>query len=174
MDKNYQQKYLKYKSKYLQIKKDIEPDSYNSNDNYFYYTNNNSIENFAEVGSQQGGDNAKNILGTKLVPCCRNACKLTGFYRNGLCVTGPDDVGTHIVCAIVDDKFLQFTNSKGNDLITPNSNFEGLKSGDTWCLCISRWIEAYEAGVAPKIIPESTHEIAGKYIDVKILLQYAV
>ncbi len=80
----------------------------------------------------------------------------------------------HIVCAIVDDKFLQFTKSKGNDLITSNSNFPGLKSGDTWCLCISRWIEAYEAGVAPKIIPESTHEIAGKYIDVKILLQYAV
>jgi hypothetical protein len=114
MNKNFEQKYLKYKTKYLQFKENIiEPDSYNfNNDNYFYYTNDNyyctndyNIENFSEVVSQQGGESKKNILGTKLVPCCKNSCKTTGYYRNGLCITGPEDVGTHIVCAIVDDKF---------------------------------------------------------------------
>lgn len=177
MNNNYQKKYLKYKSKYLQIKKNsIEPVSYNYNDNdtYFYYSNNNIIENYSQVGSQQGGKETKNILGTKLVPCCRNACKTTGYYRNSLCETGQDDIGTHIVCAIVDDKFLAFSKSRGNDLINPNLNFPGLKSGDTWCLCISRWIEAYKAGVAPKIIAESTNEIASNYIDKNILLQYAI
>ena len=176
MNKNFEQKYLKYKTKYLQFKENIiVPDSYNfNNDNYFYYTNDYNIENFSEVGLQQGGESKKNILGTKLVPCCKNSCKTTGYYRNGQCITGPEDVGTHIVCAIVDDKFLTFTKSKGNDLITPNSYFPGLKSGDSWCLCILRWIEAYKAGVAPKIIAESTNEIARNYIDVNILLEYSV
>jgi len=175
MNISYQQKYFKYKKKYLEFKENvIEPDSYNLNDTYFYYTNDNNIENFSNLELQHGGEEAKNILGTKLIPCCKNPCKNTGYYRNGHCVTGPSDIGTHIVCAIVDDNFLAFTKSKGNDLITPNSYFPGLKSGDSWCLCILRWIEAYEAGVAPKIVAESTNEIAGNYIDKKILLQYSL
>ena len=86
-----------------------------------------------------------NILGTALVPCCPTG-KVTGFYRDGNCVTGPTDKGTHVVCGIMDDDFLEFTNSKGNDLITPigtkPGSFPGLVAGDKWCLCILRWLEA--------------------------------
>ena len=125
-----------------------------------------------------GGDlpnKNKNILGTKLKVCCDTPNKITGYYRDGYCVTGPTDYGTHIVCAVVDDRFLQFTKSRGNDLITPRPpSFNGLKSGDRWCLCISRWIEAYKAGKAPKIIGESTNEIALKYISKEILMKYVV
>jgi uncharacterized protein (DUF2237 family) len=122
-----------------------------------------------------GGNNTKNILNTKLVTCCDIPNKITGFYRDGYCSTGPTDYGTHIVCAIVDDKFLKFTKSRGNDLITPYPpSFPGLKAGDKWCLCIKRWIEAYEAGYAPKIVAEATNELATKYISKEILLKYAV
>ena len=113
-----------------------------------------------------------NILGTPLTPCCPTG-KVTGFYRDGNCVTGPTDTGTHIVCAIVDDEFLQFTKSKGNDLITPIPGmFPGLVAGDKWCLCISRWLQAYKAGKAPKIVPESTNNIALKYTTLDILKKY--
>jgi len=113
-----------------------------------------------------------NILGTPLVPCCPTG-KVTGFYRDGNCVTGPTDTGTHVVCAIVDDEFLQFTKSKGNDLITPiPGRFPGLVSGDKWCLCILRWLEAYNAGKAPKIIAESTNSIALKYTTKDILMKF--
>lgn len=110
-----------------------------------------------------------NILGTPLVPCCAIG-KVTGFYRDGNCVTGPTDTGTHIVCAIMDDAFLQFTKSQGNDLITsiPGS-FPGLVAGDKWCLCILRWLQAHKAGKAPKIVPESTNSIALKYTTKDIL-----
>jgi uncharacterized protein (DUF2237 family) len=112
----------------------------------------------------------KNILGTELIKCC-NA---TGFNRDGVCFSNVKDIGTHIICAIVDDNFLQFTKTKGNDLITPSNSFKGLVAGDKWCLCILRWIEAHEAGKAPKIIPESTNELALKYVSKKILMQYAI
>ena len=113
-----------------------------------------------------------NILGTPLVPCCPTG-KVTGYYRDGNCVTGPTDTGTHIVCAIVDDEFLQFTKSKGNDLITPIPGmFPGLVPGDKWCLCILRWLEAYNAGKAPKIISESTNSVALKYTTLDILKKY--
>ena len=116
-----------------------------------------------------------NILGTELVQCPYLNKKVTGYYRNGMCSTGSTDVGTHIVCAIVNDDFLQFTKSKGNDLITPHPpSFPGLVAGDVWCLCILRWIEAYKAGKAPKIIAESTNKIAEKYIDKDILLKYSI
>jgi uncharacterized protein (DUF2237 family) len=146
MDKHFSKKYLKYKIKYDNLKKKIKDDS---------------------------STNKKNILGTLLVPCCATG-KVTGFYRDGICSTGPTDSGTHIVCAIVDNDFLKFTKSKGNDLITPTPYFPGLVSGDKWCLCILRWIEAYNAGKAPKIIAESTNKIAEEYIDVNILLKYAL
>lgn len=132
---------------------------------YYVYTRiNENLENIK----------ANNILGTPLVPCCTTPSKITGFYRDGNCSAGDSDTGTHVVCAIVDDEFLQFTKSKGNNLITPNlPSFPGLVAGDKWCLCVLRWLEAYNAGKAPKIIPESTNEVALKYVSKDILLQYA-
>ena len=115
-----------------------------------------------------------NILGTELVQCPYLNKKVTGYYRNGMCSTGSIDVGTHIVCALVNDDFLQFTKTKGNDLITPTSYFPGLVAGDRWCLCILRWIESYKENKAPRIIAESTHKDVEKYIDINILLQYAI
>ena len=72
-----------------------------------------------------------------------------GFYRNGYCVTGPEDSGTHLICAVVSKEFLDFTYSKGNDLVTPRDGFPGLKPGDNWCLCALRWKEAFENNKAP-------------------------
>ena len=117
--------------------------------------------------------NKNNIVGTNLQVCCNDPGKVTGFYRDGVCSTGPTDEGKHVVCAIIDDDFLQYTKSQGNDLITPYPpSFPGLVAGDKWCVCILRWIEAYKAGKAPKLIPESTNEIALKYISKDILLNY--
>jgi uncharacterized protein (DUF2237 family) len=101
---------------------------------------------------------SKNVLGTPLQKCCDSP--KTGFYRDGFCHTGPQDVGTHVACAIVTKEFLDFTKSKGNDLMTPRPdwNFPGLKPGDKWCLCALRWLEARKAGVAPKLDLEATHE----------------
>ena len=131
---------------------------------YVYTRINENLENYK----------VNNILGTPMVPCCTTPGKITGFYRDGNCSTGDSDTGTHVVCAIVDDEFLQFTKSKGNDLITPHlPSFPGLVAGDKWCLCILRWLEAYHAGKAPKIIPESTNEAALRYTTKDILLQYA-
>ena len=115
----------------------------------------------------------KNILGTAMTPCSGPGEKTTGYYRNGYCSTGATDTGTHVVCARMDDTFLNFTKSKGNDLITPQNSFPGLVSGDKWCLCALRWKEAYEAGKAPKIFAEATNEVAKKYIEKNILMNYA-
>ncbi len=100
---------------------------------------------------------AKNVLGGDLVPCSTNP--ITGFYRDGCCNTGRDDFGSHTVCVRVTDAFLQFSISKGNDLSTPRPefNFPGLKAGNKWCLCASRWKEAADAGVAPPVLLNSTH-----------------
>jgi uncharacterized protein (DUF2237 family) len=101
---------------------------------------------------------SKNVLGTALKKCCDSP--KTGFYRDGFCHTGPQDHGTHVVCATLTKEFLEFTKAKGNDLITakPEWNFPGLKPGDKWCLCALRWLEAKKAAVAPKIDLEATHE----------------
>jgi len=101
---------------------------------------------------------AKNVLGAELVPCGRDP--VTGFYRDGSCKTGPLDSGTHTVCAVLTDEFLRFTQSRGNDLSTPRPQygFPGLKPGQRWCLCAARWLEAFQAGVAPPVVLESTHE----------------
>jgi uncharacterized protein (DUF2237 family) len=104
--------------------------------------------------------------------CSTNPEKTTGYYRDGYCSTGPTDTGTHVVCAVVDDNFLTFTRSKGNDLITPQSNFPGLVSGDKWCLCALRWKEAYDAGKAPKLILEATNDVVTKYVSKDILMKY--
>ena len=107
----------------------------------------------------------KNILGTNLEVCSLNP--ITGFTRSGCCETGPEDLGQHTVCAEVTDEFLQFSKLQGNDLMTPRPefNFTGLKSGDRWCLCASRWLEALEEGIAPPVILEATHEKALEIID---------
>ncbi len=107
----------------------------------------------------------KNILGTNLEVCSLNP--ITGFTRRGCCETGPEDLGQHTVCAEVTDEFLQFSKLQGNDLMTPRPefNFTGLKPGDRWCLCASRWLEALEEGIAPPVILEATHEKALEIID---------
>ncbi len=115
----------------------------------------------------------KNIFGELLIPCCYEP--LTGFYRDGFCRTGEYDVGRHVVCAIMTDEFLQFTASKGNDLITPRLeySFPGLKAGDKWCLCALRWKEAYNSGVAPLVVLEACAEECLNFIDIQELIQHA-
>lgn len=105
----------------------------------------------------------KNILGTALQ--IAGTDPLTGFYRDGFCCTGPQDSGKHVVAAVMTDLFLQFTLAMGNDLISPytESNFPGLKAGDRWCLCASRWKQAFDAGFAPPVILEATQEKALLY-----------
>lgn len=117
---------------------------------------------------------AKNILGTDLQSCCMDP--MTGFFRDGFCNTNHTDHGTHVVCAIITDDFLEFTKQQGNDLSTPRPEYQfpGLKAGDAWCLCALRWKEAHENGVAPLIKPQSTHEKTLKIIDKDILEKYYV
>ncbi len=100
---------------------------------------------------------AENVLGEELQPCSFDP--LTGFYRNGCCDTGGEDLGVHVVCSVMTEEFLEFSASRGNDLSTPQPRFgfEGLAPGDRWCLCASRWKEALEAGMAPKVVLEATH-----------------
>lgn len=112
---------------------------------------------------------ATNVLGTTLEACCFDP--KTGYFRDGYCKTRSDDVGTHVVCAIVTQEFLTFTKSRGNDLETPfpQYDFPGLKPGDKWCLCILRWKEALEAGIAPPVVLASTHKIALQYVTLEDL-----
>ena len=98
---------------------------------------------------------AKNVLGTDLEPCGYDP--VTGFYRNGCCDTGADDAGVHVVCAVMTADFLEFSAARGNDLSTPQPGFPGLRPGDSWCLCASRWQEAFDAGCAPPVRLEATH-----------------
>ena len=105
-----------------------------------------------------------NVLGTTLVPCSYDP--LTGYFRDGCCNTDDNDQGSHVICAKVTQEFLDFSLHRGNDLITPRPEyrFKGLKAGDRWCLCALRWREAYEAGVAPETVLESTHICALDYV----------
>lgn len=117
---------------------------------------------------------AKNVLGSQLEHCCTDP--MTGFYRDGLCRTGGGDFGAHVVCAQMTAAFLNFTKAKGNDLSTPAPlyQFPGLKPGDRWCLCASRWQEAMAAGVAPPVVLASTHASALEYVSIHDLQQYAL
>ncbi|OKH29335.1 DUF2237 family protein [Chroogloeocystis siderophila] len=117
---------------------------------------------------------SRNVLGKELETCCTSP--MTGFYRNGVCETGPEDIGTHVVCAQVTEEFLSFTRIRGNDLSTPRpmSHFPGLKDGDLWCLCASRWKEALDAGVAPPVILAATHETALNFVTLQDLKQHAL
>jgi hypothetical protein len=101
---------------------------------------------------------------------------MTGFYRDGKRSTGAGDVGSHIVCAQVTEEFLAFTKSRGNDLSTavPAFDFPGLKPGDRWCLCASRWKEALDAGVAPPVVLSATHALAVEYVSLDELKQHAI
>jgi uncharacterized protein len=114
-----------------------------------------------------------NVLGGKLECCCRNP--ITGFYRDGYCRTGPGDDGLHTVCAIMTDEFLEFSTERGNDLSTPvpEYDFPGLISGDRWCLCVTRWQEAFEAGCAPPVVLEATHISALEFVSLEDLRAHA-
>jgi len=116
----------------------------------------------------------RNVLGGPLVPCGLDP--MTGFWRDGCCRSGREDVGMHLVCAVMDAQFLQFSSAAGNDLSTPRPEFgfAGLKPGDTWCLCAPRWKEAYEVGMAPRVILERTHEDALRVVELGDLLAHAV
>lgn len=116
---------------------------------------------------------SNNVFGEPIAVCSNNP--LTGFYRNGCCDTGPEDRGNHTVCAVMTDEFLAFSKSRGNDLTTPNPSyhFPGLKSGDHWCLCAMRWKEAYDAGAAPRVKLEATHENALEVLTMESLLEHA-
>ena len=114
----------------------------------------------------------KNVLGFELATCGTEP--ITGFFRDGCCNTSGSDVGTHTVCAIVNNEFLEFSKRKGNDLTTPRPefNFSGLKEGDSWCLCALRWKEAYDAGCAPRVKLTATNIKTLKFIKLDVLKSY--
>ena len=117
---------------------------------------------------------ARNVLGRELADCSHDP--LTGFFRNGCCQTGPQDTGSHTVCAVLTAEFLQFSFTRGNDLITPRHElaFPGLRTGDRWCLCVNRWREAWEAGCAPPVVLECTHQRALDYVLMEWLKAHAL
>lgn len=117
---------------------------------------------------------AHNVLGTLLEGCCTDP--MTGFYRNGRCETGPSDHGLHLVCAQMTAEFLDYSELQGNDLSTPfpESGFPGLHPGDRWCLCVERWRDALEAGVAPPVLLEATHISTLEFVSIEDLRAYAV
>jgi uncharacterized protein (DUF2237 family) len=112
---------------------------------------------------------ARNVLGGALADCSHDP--LTGYFRNGCCETGPMDLGSHTVCAVLTADFLQFSYTRGNDLITPRPDFAfpGLRPGNRWCLCVNRWREAFEAGCAPPVVLEATHEAALRSVTIEML-----
>lgn len=116
---------------------------------------------------------AYNVIGTPLQPCSTELA--TGWFRDGCCRTGAGDAGVHVVCAKVTEAFLQYSLLKRNDLITPRPEYQfpGLRAGDRWCICAARWKEAFDAGCAPDVVLEATHESALEFIDLEHLRQYA-
>ena len=115
----------------------------------------------------------RNVVGGELLPCSSDP--LTGFYRDGCCATGAEDVGSHTVCAIVTPEFLRFSALAGNDLSTPRPQwgFPGLEPGDRWCVCAARWLEAYDAGCAPAVVLGATHARAVDVIPIDALIAHA-
>ena len=116
---------------------------------------------------------ARNVLGSDLTGCCDSPA--TGFYRDGYCHTGPQDVGSHTVCVKVTQEFLDFSVQSGNDLVTPHPEFDfpGLTPGDRWCVCVARWREAFEAGAAPQVLLTATHEKALEVVTLDQLKRHA-
>src|SRR4249919_4397665 len=121
-----------------------------------------------------GGNTARNVLGGPLGEC--GSKPLTGFYRDGCCNSGRDDLGVHSVCALMTKEFLEFSLARGNDLSTPmpDFGFPGLKAGDRWCLCAPRWQEAFEAGQASRVVLRATHEGALAYCSFADLKRAAI
>jgi uncharacterized protein len=117
---------------------------------------------------------AKNVLGTELETCSTDP--MTGFFRDGCCNTGPEDLGLHTLCAEMTDDFLSFSKARGNDLSTPHliHGFPGLKAGDRWCLCVLRWKEAFQAGVAPRVNLKATHMSVLEFVDLEHLQEHAI
>ncbi|WP_378944335.1 DUF2237 family protein [Paracoccus sp. R86501] len=114
-----------------------------------------------------------NVLGQELQPC--STSPTTGFYRNGCCDTGPEDQGSHTVCVILTDEFLAMSRYLGNDLTTPRPEFgfPGLKAGDRWCLCASRFLQAAQEFAAPRVVLNSTHQRALDVIPLELLKRHA-
>jgi uncharacterized protein len=119
-------------------------------------------------------DNDRNVLGGTLAPC--SLAPRTGFYRDGCCNTGHEDLGLHVVCTEVTPAFLEFAREQGNDLITPvpEYDFPGLKPGDRWCVCAATWRQAYEAGVASPVVLAATHEETLAVIPLVALKEHAL
>ena len=119
-------------------------------------------------------DSPVNVLGDRLVPCSMDP--VTGFFRNGCCDTSAADRGSHTVCVVLTEEFLAFSKACGNDLSTPRPEFgfDGLKSGDQWCLCAARFLEAYEAGAAPRVKLISTHRRALEIVPLDHLREHAL
>jgi uncharacterized protein (DUF2237 family) len=117
---------------------------------------------------------ARNVLGRPLESC--GADPVTGFYRDGCCNTGPEDIGSHTVCAVVSAEFLEHQMRTGNDLVTPmpELGFPGLAPGDRWCVCAARWLSAHEDGAAAYVVLAATHERALETIPLEVLERYAV
>jgi uncharacterized protein (DUF2237 family) len=144
-----------------------------------YDISNNASEDTAMLQDDRSGGEgrrgpSRNVFGEPLVACSINP--VTGFYRDGCCNTGLEDVGSHTICVVTTAEFIEFSKSRGNDLSTPlpNHGFAGLKPGDRWCLCAPRWVEALEAGQAPRVVLRATHEAALSYCSLAGLKRYAV
>jgi uncharacterized protein (DUF2237 family) len=118
--------------------------------------------------------NERNVFGGDLEPCGTEP--VTGFYRDGCCNTGPEDLGSHTVCAVVTGEFLAHQRAAGNDLVTPRPEylFPGLTPGDRWCVVAARWLQAHRAGAAPPVVLAATHEEATQIIPLETLRRYAV
>ena len=121
-----------------------------------------------DTGGQQ-----RNVLGGLLGTCSERP--MTGFFRNGCCHTSDEDIGSHTVCVVLTAEFLAFSKARGNDLSTPRPEFgfPGLRPGDRWCLCAERWKEAWQAGCAPYVVLEATHESMLKIVPLEVLEQFA-
>ena len=118
-----------------------------------------------------------NVVGGTLQPCslADSAAPVTGFYRDGCCATGPEDVGSHTVCSVMTAEFLEFSRAAGNDLSTPRPEwgFPGLSPGDRWCVCAERWLEAYDAGHAATVVLGATHVRALEVVPIDALIAHA-
>lgn len=127
---------------------------------------------FNNIQMKTKSNNDINVLGTQLEICCTSP--LTGFYRDGLCRTDENDYGIHTVCAVVTTEFLNYSKSRGNNLMDATPWFPGLKEGDKWCLCAGRWLEAYNAGFAPKVDLNATNIKTLDLISLEILKEYSI
>jgi hypothetical protein len=123
---------------------------------------------------QEEPEQQRNVFGESIETC--SIRPMTGFYRSGCCHTGEDDAGMHTICILVTAEFLAFSKMRGNDLSTPmpEFGFPGLQPGDRWCLCAERWKEALEAGMAPRVVLQATHENTLEVVSIEDLKRYAI